>query len=118
MIKELQEPHDKRVMISSFNPLCLFWVNLLAPSLPRALLLEKPKDILRPLFRLYKWISSPQYFNVHFSIVDDSRSRKALIAQKRLVNVWTVNDEQKARFYLERGAAGVISDHIFLDSMK
>ena len=108
----LKKNTKKKILISSFNPMCLFWLGLLAPKIPRALIVSEAKLVLGWKWRVYLWLAVPHFLNVHFELIDNSKTRKRIIAWKRGVMVWTVNDWEKAQFYLERGAASVISDDL------
>ncbi|MCJ8276029.1 MAG: glycerophosphodiester phosphodiesterase [Bdellovibrionales bacterium] len=110
VVQELQKTHKKKVMLSSFNPLCLFWAFILAPKVPRALIFSSKSFLLGPWFSWAVKLSRPRYLNVSYELIDDEESRNKIIDQKKPVMVWTVNEKDKAHTYLRRGAESVISD--------
>lgn len=103
---------DKMVLFSSFNPLCLWWAKKLLPEVPRALLVDDQKILLSWKMDRYRSLAEPHYLNVHESFLDDEICRDIVISQELPVVVWTVNDLEKAKFYLQRGAVSIISDQL------
>lgn len=112
VLRDLKKVTKKKVLISSFNPICLFWLGIWSPKIPRALIISDPKIVLGWRWKLYLWLAVPHFLNVHFELIDNSKSRDRIIAWKRGVMVWTVNDWEKAQFYLGRGASSIISDEL------
>lgn len=117
VISELRKQKKKKILISSFNPICLLWVKLLEPKLPRALIIHDRTLLMGFMFKIYKFLSSPQYLNVNYKLIDEELPRARIIDQKLPVMVWTVNESDKARFYLERGAVSIISDELLKSNL-
>ena len=103
--------HQKVILLSSFNPICLFWSRFFSPLLRRALIVGSKKDLLDWKFRLSFWLSHPDYLNVHFSLLEDPETDKKLKKLGCKIMVWTVNDEKKARSLLKHRVVSVISDY-------
>ena len=95
------------VLVSSFDPLMLAGLALLAPDVPRALLIGRLSVKRRaPLFA-----RPVRVLAVHLDRV--LTSADAVRAWKRkgmLVNVWTVNDAVEARDLRAIGVDGIITD--------
>ena len=108
VIREFGE--SKTILISSFNPMCLFWVRQLLPDFPRALIVGSSSDLLSWKFPMSMKIAAPHYINAKYVLIDEEKSRDRLLGFKKPIMVWTVNDEEKAQLYLTRGARSVISD--------
>jgi glycerophosphoryl diester phosphodiesterase len=109
VVRLVQEARaEERVLLSSFNPICLLKARLLAPRIPRALLFEKeqawplrsglaapaiepvllhPQDVLATPGRVAGW-----------------RSRGYLVA------CWTVNDPEEAERLHASGVSGIITN--------
>ena len=49
VMKSVNKYPKKRILISSFNPICLFWTRLLSPRLPRALIVGDRSLVLSAL---------------------------------------------------------------------
>ncbi len=95
------------VLVSSFDPLMLAGLALLAPRLSRALLVHQ-KEWRRTAEQLAKVM---QVAAVHLerSLVTEARVRALHAAGKR-VNVWTVNEPDEARRLAALGVDGIITD--------
>lgn len=102
--------NEKQLMVSSFNPLVIFWFKTLMPELPRALLVGKKTVLKSRRFRFYMNLLNPHYVNVHYSLIDDPETWERLQSFAKPLMVWTVNEYSKAQFYLARGVKSVISD--------
>ena len=101
---------QKNIMVSSFNPLVLFWAKRFLPKVPRALIVGEARIVEGSGFPFFVRIASPHYINTHYSIMDKERSRKRLLSVEKPLMVWTVNDTEKAKFYLKKGVKSIISD--------
>ena len=112
VIEVVKKNKNKTILFSSFNPLCLWWAKKLFPEVPRALLVEDEKVLLSWKMDRYCSLAEPQFLNVHQSLLDDELCRDIVISHELPVVVWTVNDPEKAKFYLERGAMSIISDQL------
>jgi glycerophosphoryl diester phosphodiesterase len=99
---------EERVLLSSFNPLCLLRARVLAPKLLRALLFES--DSAWPLRSA---LSAPLLAAValHPENVLATRQRIARWRKRGYrVTVWTVDDPAEAMRLVEWGANGVITN--------
>ncbi len=101
---------NKKVLVSSFNPMVLLGLRVLAPTLVRAYIVSDPAWLASFWFGLCLKLINPDYLNVDQALLDDKDSRERVIAFGKKVMVWTVNDYEKAERYLTRGAKSVISD--------
>lgn len=102
--------NNKAVLISSFNPMVLFWARRFLPSTPRALIVGNAKDLLSWKFKWSVQLAQPDYINANYRLIDEQQSRDTLISYSLPIMVWTVNEPEKAAKYLSRGAKSVISD--------
>jgi len=108
---------QKRVLISSFNPLTLYKVRLLCPDVYRALLLSYEKEYGNNIFvtsRMLNIFCQPHMLNLRS--IDYSGSF-AKLAKDIPVTLWTVNE---ASFFGRRKDEihGIISDRITPDEFK
>jgi len=98
---------ERRVLLSSFNPLALRAARALAPEIARALLVEAGQSGARRWF--YRQISP-----THAIHPQDSLLRKSGLdsehALGRAVHVWTVNDVRRIRELSAWGVDGLITD--------
>ena len=99
---------EERVLLSSFNPLCLFRARTLAPRLPRALLFERsaPWPLRRALAAgpLGAVALHPQAVLASEAAVRGWRARGYAVA------AWTVDDVEQARRLWRWGATGIITN--------
>jgi glycerophosphoryl diester phosphodiesterase len=98
---------ERRVLISSFNPLAILAVKRIAAEIPSALLVHQAEP--KPLRLLLEKALSYDAYHPQEQLV----SRRILEAQTgrgRMVNVWTVNEERRMRELMEWGVSGVITD--------
>lgn len=101
-----------RVLISSFNPMSLYFFKKSYPSILRALLLTYNNE------HGNNFIVKSQVLNVlaqpHFLHLDEKywshKRYKALLKLGIPVVLWTCNDPDKVKKYLSQGVYGVISD--------
>ena len=104
--------HSKKFLVSSFNPMVLHWFFKFDPDIPRALIVGDINYFMGWKFNWAMKLAKPDFINCHYKIIDEEESRARLIGYKKPVMVWTVNDWEKAQFYLTRGAKSVISDDL------
>jgi glycerophosphoryl diester phosphodiesterase len=109
---------NKTVLLSSFNPMCLFWAKRLLPQVPRALIVGSSRALLSWQFNVSVHLAEPDYINCSYRLIDRQDTRDRLLSFAKPVMVWTVNDPEKALFYLERGAISIISDILPPKSLK
>jgi len=95
------------VLVSSFDPIMLGGLALLAPDVPRALLVGRLSIERRtPLFARPLRISA-----IHLErTLSSVEALRAWKRTGRLVNVWTVNDPTEARDLRAVGVDGIITD--------
>jgi glycerophosphoryl diester phosphodiesterase len=99
---------EDRVLLSSFNPLCLWRAKRFAKELPRALLFESDAQwVLRSAV-------SAAALSAEALHPEDVLATPARIARWRSrgyrVSVWTVDDPQEAARLVESGATGIITN--------
>lgn len=104
----------KNIIVSSFNPLSLWILRMLAPEIPRALLVSGELDhdnseLLRRL-RLYS-LAKPHMLNLDSKSIS-SLEVKDLVQRGFKISLWTVNKKPLAQEYLEAGAFSIITDKI------
>ncbi|MEM7646353.1 MAG: glycerophosphodiester phosphodiesterase [Pseudomonadota bacterium] len=109
LIHSFQET-EKCFLISSFNPMVLFWSHKLLPEIPTGLIIGDKKLLMDWKFKVSFWIANPDYLNVHFSLIDDEEAFERVQSCRRPLMVWTVNDHDKAEVYLTSCVDSVISD--------
>lgn len=98
----------KRVLISSFSPLALAKLRLIAPHLRTALLFAPEQ----PWWLRSGWAAAPLHVDaIH---PHESQLTKGLLARARrrglIVNTWTVNDSGRVQELLALGVDGIIAD--------
>lgn len=99
---------DNRVLFSSFNPLALRRVKMLAPHIPGALL--RAPDL--PVYLRYGWLAFLAPHEVRHpqhSLVD---ARYMAWARRRAyrVNAWTVDEQAEMRRLINLGVDGIITN--------
>jgi glycerophosphoryl diester phosphodiesterase len=95
------------VLVSSFDPFMLTSFGVMAPSVPRALLVHRSR-YHDAAVRLTSALGS---LAAHIERTIASPERIALLRQKgRVINVWTVNDPREARDLAALGVDGLITD--------
>lgn len=96
----------QRVIISSFNPLCLHRVRALLPDVPVGFLYGKdsPDGVRELLGDLH-----PEAYHPQDVLVDEALMETAREAGQ-VVNVWTVNDPQRAIALRDLGVHAIITD--------
>lgn len=100
-----------RVIFSSFNPLCLRRLAKLLPSVPRALLATEKKEEKNAIYLRKMWlacVARPHMLNIDQDSVTEKKA-KAWKSRSVPFAVWTVDDQQKAKMFLELGAESIIS---------
>ena len=98
---------ERRVLLSSFNPVSLRTVSRLAPEIPRGLLLwhgQKPRTQ-----EVFRRIAVFDACHPHERMTD-RQTIAADHARGRRVHVWTVNDADRMRELLLLGVDGLITD--------
>lgn len=105
---------EKSVLISSFNPMTLYYFRKNYPSITRALLLTYHNE------RGNNFVIKSQVLNVfalpHFLHLDERYWRQNKYQKLLELNIpivlWTCNDLKKVETYYKQGVYGVISDQI------
>lgn len=98
----------ERVLLSSFNPLCLLRARLLAPRIPRALLFEQEQE-----WWLRSGLSAPalEVAAVHPEHVLATPGRvRRWLARGYSVGCWTVDDPAAAARLWDSGVTGIITN--------
>ena len=97
---------ERRVLVSSFNPLALRRFRAIMPQVPIACLsfVDMPPEWLEQSLALGCEAHHPQDEEVDAAFMTTAR------AAGRLVNVWTVNDAARALELQALGVDGIISD--------
>lgn len=103
-----------RVLISSFNPLTLFYFRKNCPEIIRSLLLTYDREVGNT------WLIRSQILNIlaypHFLHLHEKYwslpSFKGFLRLKIPVILWTCNDSLAVKKYFSEGVYGVISDTI------
>jgi glycerophosphoryl diester phosphodiesterase len=97
-----------RVLVSSFNPFCLWRLAQLAPTLRRGYLLDPDRSFLLHGRLLAPVVST---WSVHPSIDELTAARvRALQASGRRLVVWTVDDPRKALWLSKLGVEACITN--------
>jgi glycerophosphoryl diester phosphodiesterase len=99
---------EERVLLSSFNPWCLFRARALAPRLPRALLFERNAP-----FALRHGLSAPALGVASLHPQDELATATAVARWRRRgygVAPWTIDDPQRAGALRDAGITGIITD--------
>lgn len=96
----------QRVILSTFNPYCLWRFRALAPGVPIGLLQATDFPV-----SLYERVEEQMYQAYHPNerMVDEHLMETAHNAG-HIVNVWTVNDPQRAVALRDLGVHGIITD--------
>lgn len=106
----LQTEHNKKILFSSFNPMCLRGVRRLAPEFPRALIVGDKPSLMNWKWRFSMAFAKPHYINAKYRLFDDEVCRQKLENEGLPLMLWTVNDLEKAQEYLSLGVKSIISD--------
>jgi glycerophosphoryl diester phosphodiesterase len=95
------------ILVSSFDPVMLAGFAVLAPRVPRAMLVH-PKQWRRTAL-LAAQLRSVDAVHLEHTLATPARVAR-LHAAGKLVNVWTVNDVDEARRLATAGVDGIITD--------
>ena len=99
---------EKRVLFSSFNPMCLWRARRLAPEVPRALLFERDSS-----FPLRRALAAPALGAISLHPEDVLATPEAVRRWRKrgyLVAPWTVDDPDRAELLHGDGATGIITN--------
>ena len=105
---------QKRVMISSFNPLSLFKMRLLDSSIYRALLLTYEKEHRNNFIiksKILNLLAHPHMLNLRFEDFVANPQRFSKLYKKIPIVLWTVNDLKIWNHHKDK-IHGIISDSI------
>jgi glycerophosphoryl diester phosphodiesterase len=105
----------ERILFSSFNPFSLSWMKLLAPEIPRALLVTQEKEYSFFLKEMsFLNLVKPHFINVRWEDLDHYKE----IPPNRK-SVWTLNDRSMAKtLYHDQKVASVITDEVLPSDFK
>lgn len=106
-----------RLMFSSFHPLALSMMSVFLPDIPRGLLVtdedhEKNKWYLKK--RLFQGLAQVHFLNLDYQMVPVDSVKIWKESHVPLI-LWTVNDLDLIRAYLQAGAVSIITDLIPAD---
>jgi glycerophosphoryl diester phosphodiesterase len=99
---------QRRVLFSSFNPLCLWRARSLAPEVPRALLFERDSS-----FAMRHALAAPALGTLALHPESVLATPAAIRSWRRrgyLVAAWTVDDPDRAQALRDAGATGIITN--------
>jgi len=105
---------SESVLISSFNPLSLYYFKRYAPKIPRALLLTFDNDHGNNFLiksQILNILARPHFLHLHEKYWNKMRFAR-LLKRKIPIVLWTCNDLEQAKKYLADGIYGIISDKI------
>jgi glycerophosphoryl diester phosphodiesterase len=105
---------NKNILISSFNPITLAYMNSFDKNIFRSLLLSNERGYGNNFLiknMTFNFLAQPHA--LHLREKDwDKKIFKKLLEKKVPIVLWTCNDINKVRNYLEDGVSGIISDQI------
>ena len=105
---------QKYILISSFNPISLAYMNTFDSSIFRSLLLSNEKAYVNNFFiknMTLNFLARPNA--LHLRENDwKPKAFKKLLDQKIPIVLWTCNDIDKIQIYFDQKISGVISDKI------
>jgi glycerophosphoryl diester phosphodiesterase len=111
---------EDRVLISSFNPLSLYFFRRQYPQILRALLLTYGNQSANNFFiksQVLNVLARPHF--LHFDEVYwTEKTCKRLLSLGVPIVLWTCNDLHKVKKYFLQGVYGVISDKLKPDEVK
>jgi glycerophosphoryl diester phosphodiesterase len=99
---------EKRVLLSSFNPIALYKARRLAPEIMMGLLVGKHESKMMRRFLIS--VTPHDAFHPQNDVLD-SATILMMHARGRLIFVWTVNDEERLHLLFQQGVDGVFTDH-------
>lgn len=103
---------EQRVFVSSFNPWCLLTFKRLLPQVPRALLVTHEPALWNRFYlkhMLFAPLIEPHILNLDDRMLS-SKVLQKLIQENIPLAVWTVNDDNRAKYLLNAGVKSVITD--------
>ncbi len=100
---------ENRLIVSSFNPISLFWVRLLAPKLRTGLLYLPDGPVVAQSDRLAGFL----HVDAIHPYVDLVSQSQIIAAHKRRVkiNTWTVNDKKRISSLKTMGIDAIVGDN-------
>ena len=101
----------ERVLVSSFNPWCLYWLQRNSPEIMRALLVaeETKKYFFRP--SIFSLILRPHFLHLNYELIQPPLVKESLRREIPLV-AWTVNEPAVAKRLLNQGVSSIITDRV------
>ncbi len=110
VIRECGE--NKKILVSSFNPMCLYWARVYLRETQRALIVGDRASLMDWKWSFSMKLAQPHYINAKYRLYEDEVCQKKLKSHKLPLMLWTVNDAPKAAQFLEEGVKSIISDHV------
>lgn len=101
---------DKKVLISSFNPLNLYRVKKCAPQIRRGLLVD-PDSKITQLLGLWIPLTEPDTLNIENKWSKSSKNMYILEKLQKKLWVWTVNSKEDMTFWSDKGADAIITNY-------
>jgi len=100
---------ENRMIVSSFNPISLFWVRILAPSIRTGLLYLPDGPVLAQSDRLAGFL----HVDAIHPYVELVTQEQIKAAHKRSVkiNTWTVNDKKRISSLKKWGVDAIVGDN-------
>lgn len=100
---------EDRLIVSSFNPISLFWVRILAPNIRTGLLYLPDGPVVAQSDRLAGFL----HVDAIHPYVDLVTKEQVRIAHKRRVkiNTWTVNDKKRISLLKDMGIDAIVGDN-------
>lgn len=111
---------ESRVLISSFNPLSLFYFRMKASNILRALLLtfeSEPGNGFLLKSQMLNILAYPHFLHLNENNWSEDKF-KPLLKRGVSIVLWTCNDLNKVKSYFFQGVYGVISDTLKPDEVK
>jgi len=98
---------QRKVLISSFNPIALIRVRRIASDMMCGLLLKSSEP--KWMRKLFRHVVTYEAIHPGYDLIDKAFMQKS-IASGELVNTWTVNNREQIVELLELGINGIITD--------
>ena len=104
-----QNAVDHNILISSFNPLIVFYARWLIPSVKIGYLVEG--------YNMIKWMNFCHPYSLHLRADFLDKEIISLCKQKELtINTWTVNSTPGINYCKKLKVDGIITDRVYNDS--
>lgn len=99
----------EKIVLSSFNPLHLLRCKKLAPEIKRAtLMFHRHWPAQRPFWT--RWVEASQ-MNLEARWYKTPSVAKRYNKLQKPIWVWTVNEEEEMKYWIQKGVAGIITNY-------